>query len=489
MTKEIENELQSLIKKKVQGHQTFINFAELAERYYANENDITFNKSPSNESDASKTSTVAGLRSADNRVSHNWHQLLVDQKVAYALTYPPLFDVDDKELNKDIAAVIGSDDDFAKESKDLAIHASNTGIGWLHYWVDETTGKFDFASVDPKQVVPIYDGKLKSKLIGLIRTYIELDEVTLKEFIVYEYWTTETLRVMRQEKTTTMEAPLQPYNLFSLYDIGTRQKIGETNEYRHDRGEVPFIPFANNSLKKGDLHRYKSLIDIYDKVFSGFVNDVEDMQEIILVLTNYGGTDLAEFKEDLKTFKAIKVTNDGSGDGSGVDKLAIEIPVEARKTILEMTKEQIFVSGQGVNPNQELSTSVSGVALKQIYSLLELRTSMMESQFRIGYSRLVKAILRFLGKNPDDYQVKQTWTRTKIDNDLEQSQVIQNLAAVTSDENLAKANPIVEDWEAELALQKKEAAEVSRMEDDYLTAKATNKVPDGKVEDVIGNGE
>lgn len=114
---------------------------------------------------------------------------------------------------------------------------------------------------------------------------------------------------------------------------------------------------------------------------------------------------------------------------------------------------------------------------------------MMESQFRIGYSRLVKAILRFLGKNPEDYQVKQTWTRTKIDNDLEQSQVIQNLAAVTSDENLAKANPIVEDWEAELALQKKEAAEVSRMEDDYLTAKATNKVPDGKDEDVIGDGE
>ena len=113
---------------------------------------------------------------------------------------------------------------------------------------------------------------------------------------------------------------------------------------------------------------------------------------------------------------------------------------------------------------------------------------MMESEFRIGYSKLVKAILRFLGKEPDDYQVKQTWTRTKIDNDLEQSQVIRNLAPFTSDENLAKSNPIVEDWETELTLQKEEAASSLRMEDDYLP-NATAKVPTGTDKDVIGDGE
>lgn len=483
-----ENALNKVIKSKVDEHQPFINFAELSERYYENENDITFNKSPSNESAASKTSDVAGLRSADNRVSHNWHQLLVDQKVSYALTYPPTFDVDDETLNKEISAIIGSDDDFAKESKDLAIHASNTGKGWLHYWVDEQTRKFDFASVDSKQVIPIYNGKLKSRLVGLIRSYVELDEEDLKEYTVYEYWTDDTLRVSRKLKTSSDFDTLQPHNVFNVVDISTGDVEGSTNEYKHGLSEIPFIEFPNNSLKKGDLHRYKSLIDIYDKVFSGFVNDVEDMQEIILVLTNYGGTDLKEFKDDLKKFKAIKVNSDGSGDDSGVDKLEIEIPVEARKVILEMTKEQIFVSGQGVNPNQELSTSVSGVALKQIYSLLELRTSMMESEFRIGYSKLVKAILRFLGKEPDDYQVKQTWTRTKIDNDLEQSQVIRNLAPFTSDENLAKSNPIVEDWEAELTLQKEEAASSLRMEDDYLP-NATAKVPTGTDKDVIGDGE
>lgn len=49
-------------------------------------------------------------------------------------------------------------------------------------------------------------------------------------------------------------------------------------------------------------------IAMYTKVFSKFVNDLED----------------------LKYYKIIKVDNDGDGDKSGVSTFTIEIPVEAR---------------------------------------------------------------------------------------------------------------------------------------------------------------
>ena len=48
-----------------------------------------------------------------------------------------------------------------------------------------------------------------------------------------------------------------------------------------------------------DLKNIKPLIDVYCKVFSGFVNDLEDIQEVIFVLTNYGGADLGQFLRDL----------------------------------------------------------------------------------------------------------------------------------------------------------------------------------------------
>ena len=73
-----------------------------------------------------------------------------------------------------------------------------------------------------------------------------------------------------------------------------------TNVYEHHLGAVPFIPFRNNNLCSSDLDKIKDLCDAYDKTFSGFVDDLEDIQEVILVLTNYGGTDAGEFLRDLK---------------------------------------------------------------------------------------------------------------------------------------------------------------------------------------------
>ena len=44
-----------------------------------------------------------------------------------------------------------------------------------------------------------------------------------------------------------------------------------------------------------NLPLYRDLIDAYDKVVSGFANDMEDVQEVIFVIKNYGGTDKTEF--------------------------------------------------------------------------------------------------------------------------------------------------------------------------------------------------
>ena len=168
--------------------------------------------------------------------------------------------------------------------------------------------------------------------------------------------------------------------------------------------------------------------------------------------------DKQEFLEDLKRYKMIKMDNDGMGDQSGVTTIAIDIPTEARNLILERTKKQIFISGQGVNPETDKLGNSSGVALKFLYSLLELKAGNMETQFRSGYATLVKMILKHLGLS-DKLKIKQTWTRNSINNDTEMAQVVSTLATITSRENVAKSNPIVEDWQDELRLQKAEQEE------------------------------
>lgn len=85
------------------------------------------------------------------------------------------------------------------------------------------------------------------------------------------------------------------------------------------------------------------MIDVYDKVFSGFINDLEDVQELIFVLSGYGGTDLNGFLQDLKKYKVIKMDSD---EGAGVSTLNIEIPIEARNSVLDATRKAIFEQGQ-----------------------------------------------------------------------------------------------------------------------------------------------
>lgn len=113
---------------------------------------------------------------------------------------------------------------------------------------------------------------------------------------------------------------------------------------------MPFIPFYNNNIHTDDLRNIKPLIDVYDKVYSGFINDLDDIQELIFVLSGYGGEDLNSFLSDLKKYKTIKVDGD---EGGAVSTLNIEIPIEARNSVLEATRKAIFEQGQGFDPQPE----------------------------------------------------------------------------------------------------------------------------------------
>lgn len=442
-----------------------------AELYYKNENDILRTKNPLDDEQKLKDEPNP-LRNADNRVSHAWHRLLVNQKASYTMTTPPGFDTDDREMNTEITKLLG--DGYPKVAKNLCIAASNAGVAWLHVWRDETNGFFRYAVVDSKQIIPIYSKRLTNDLEGVLRIYEDYDD-NAETIIVYEFWNDKEVQMYSRPKKKGLDE-LERMNHFTVYDIGTDEAIGNTNTYSHEWGEVPFIPFRNSNDEQSDLKMNKSLIDVYDKVYSGFINDLDDVQEIIFVLTNYSGENKREFLEDLNTYKMVKLENDGD-EQSGVDTLAIDIPTEAREKALEVTRESIFVLGQGVDPQKNISQNNSGVALKHMYSLLELKASEMEAEFRESFAKLTRFILKYFGKDPD-IEITQTWTRSSINNDLEQAEVVAKLSPVSSDETIAKSNPLVENWEDELAKQKEENADNFRMEDDYRPDDKDDEVDD-----------
>ncbi|MFR2692021.1 MAG: phage portal protein [Enterocloster bolteae] len=55
--------------------------------------------------------------------------------------------------------------------------------------------------------------------------------------------------------------------------------------------------------------------------------------------------------------------------------------------MLATTRKRIFEQGQGIDPDPQNFGNSSGVALGFLYSLLELKAGLMETEFKIGFGR------------------------------------------------------------------------------------------------------
>lgn len=401
----------------------------LEKRYYQNDNSIRDRGILPHETDP--------IRNADNRTSHNFHQLITDEKVAYMFTYPVLFDVSDKNANEKIRIALG--DNFKSESAYLGTNATNNKVAWLHYWIDDNN-KFNYAAIETEQCIPVFNSNLKRKLVGFYRYYLEYEEDNtgkIKEYVRFEFWDDKHCEKYRFKGN---------FNGTGLTFIPA-----EYEEFEHDFEDVPFIEFKNNRNAISDLKKYKDLIDIYDKVMSGYANDLEDIQQLIYILENYGGENLKEFVGNLKRYKAVKTGTNEKGARGDVRTLQIEIPVEARNSILDILKKQIYESGQALQQDNENFGNASGVALKFFYRKLELKAGLTQIEFEKGFNKLIRVIMKFLKMtNWETCSITQTWTRNMISNDLENAQIAAESKDIISDETIIKNHSWVENPEEEL---------------------------------------
>lgn len=460
--------IKKIIKKYTMNHSDIITKSMAAERYYRNKNDILNYKKEKNIEDAESP-----LRNADNRIASNFHGLLVNQKASYTFTAPPLYDIGNTDVNKRITEVLG--DTYAKTSKDLCINASNSGVAWLHYWINSEK-KFEYGVVDSKQIIPVWSSSLNKRLLGILRVYESIEDDG-ETYTIYEYWSETESQAFRRKTADSIDEGLQTYEMFYCFVEDTQTTI-MTDTFKHEFGRVPFIPFFNNNICTSDLDNIKSLIDTYDKVFSGFVNDLEDIQEIIFVLSGYDGTDLAPFLQDLKKYKTVKV--DADADKPGLSTLTIDIPVEARDKLLTMTRKAIFEQGQGVDPQPEAFGNASGVALKYLYSLLELKAGLMETEFKLAFGEFVRAICQFL--KVECRSIIQTWTRTAITNDTELATIASSSKGVISNKTILKNHPWVEDADQEEKQLQKEQEEEEEKANQYKNTFRQDVIKDGNEE-------
>lgn len=447
--------LKEMLKDSTETYARRMTEIDTAERYYRNDTDILFAKEKRDEDDNP-------MHNADNRIPGGFHRLLVKQKASYLLTYPPMFDVGKDANNKKITSILGGR--FPKRCKQLCVNAANAGDAWVHYWDDN--GVFKYGIIKSQQLRPIWSDDMEDELVGMVRAYKQLDMDNGQWYIVYEVWSDTECQAFRRMENATYDNIVH-YDMF--FDVS-----GEpTDTYTHGFGRVPFIQFRNNDECMSDLTKtLKGLIDSYDKTYCGFVNDLEDIQEIIFVLSGYEGEDKNGLLQDIKKYKTIMLEGDKDSN-SGVETLNIEIPVEAREKLLEITRKAIFEQGQGMDPLQESFGTKSGEALKFMYCLLELKAGDTETEFRSGFDELIHVICEHEGIKCED--VIQTWTRNAIRNEKEQAEICSSSTGVISKRTTLANHPYVDNVEDELEQIEEESKDIEEDADMFDDIEETLK--------------
>ena len=403
-------------------------------RYYKNDTDILkttqtyYDENGNPQTDPTK---------ANNTLRHSFYPLLVKQKVGYLVGKPMNFMCEDPAAYDYIKSVLGEKWDSTVQ--DLVTAAANKGEEWLYCYIDHD-GKFDYVVCPMEQIIPLYNNTFKTRLEGVIRHYTT-QNLAGEETKHIEFWT--LTNVMYFEDSGG-----------GIEYTGTHAHF-TVNGVEYSFGLLPFVQFKNNADMTNDLVLVKDLIDNYDKVTSGLANDLDDIQQAIYVLKGYQGTDPVEFQKNLRFYRLIKVDEQG-----GVTKLEVNIPVTAKDSQLNRLEADIYRMGMGVDVSAEKLGNSSGVALKFIYSLLDLKCDMVETQFRKGIKHLLGLMSAWYGVingTPFDRDtVKCTFNRSLIINVKEMITNVVNSNRLVSAKTMLANHPFVTDVDFELEQMTKE---------------------------------
>lgn len=433
-------------------------------RYYTGESDILKRNIYTYEDGVKVIDTEA----TNEKVVSGFHKILVDQKTAYLVGEPMVFGSrSDNQKQLDLLQeLIG--ERWEDTIPELIKGASNKGLEWLHPFVNEE-GEFDYMIIPAEQLIPIYDYSKRKKLVAAIRFY-QLDDSVTK----LELWTSDDV--------TYYEMINGQIYLDATEEVNPAPHFTDVESVEWKSwGKVPFIKFSNNDEELSDLHFYKSIIDAYDLLVSDAQNTLSDMQSLIWALIGYDGEDLGEFVTNLKRYKAVKLDEDGN-----IKTIRAEVPVDSYKTQIDILKENIYAFGQGVNPSPDIiGNAPSGVALTNLYSLLDMKASILERKFTLA----LREFMWFVGEyvrhaklgNLDYRDITFTFNKLLLTNETEIVEMAMKSKGIISDTTIIENHPWVKDAAQEIARIEEERQKEMELFDNYNTT--FNQLNGGGVDD------
>lgn len=431
---------------------------EIGDLYYRNKTDIKDRQRTAIGASGTKE-PVGNL--ANNKLANAFVRKLVDQKVGYLLGKPLSIQTTNDQYADAWDTIF--DNALYRRMQSTGKEAVNKGIAWWFVYYDEA-GILRFRKMRSEEIIPLWADEAHTILDVVIRDY---------EVIVYEGLQRKTVRKIEWWDTTGVRRyVVDGTGLIpdvEAEDAGAHFTVivnGKEQPMNWER--VPFICWKYNEEEQPLVEIIKSLVDDYDRNKSDNSNNLEDLPDSIYKVKNYSGTDPSEFRKNLAIYRTGFV--DGDGD---IDTLQLAINVEAYKTHMEQARKDIYEFGRGVDTQGvDIGSAPSGIALKFLYSDLDLDANLMETEFQASLEQLRWFVDTHLynttGKDYSGEDLEFIFNRDMPIDEASIITAIKDSVGILSDETLVAQHPWVRNVQDEIDRLKKQKEEaLQRMSDAY----------------------
>lgn len=285
---------------------------------------------------------------------------------------------------------------------------------------------FGFFNLDHIEVfqflefVPLYDETNGSLSAGIRFWQLSKDKplrATLYEIDGYtEYiWDIDGGRILKNKT---------PYKLKVRQSVADGLEILSGENYP----TFPIVPLWGNPEHQSELVGLREQIDCYDLIKSGFANTVDEASIVYWTIQNAGGmddVDLSQFVERMKTLHAAVVSDDGASAESHV----IDVPVNARETLLERLDRDLYKDAMALDVERIAAGATTATQIRAAYEPLNSKVD----DYEYCVLNFVDSILELAG-----VEDSATFTRSMIINTAEDIETVLNASNYLPDEYVTR---------------------------------------------------
>ena len=232
-----------------------------------------------------------------------------------------------------------------------------------------------------------------------------------------------------------------------------RNAFGVVDQCDENYTQLPIAILYGNDTHESELVGLRGSIDCYDFIKSGFANQIDDTSGVYWLLKNSGAMEdpeLAQFIQRMKSVKAAAVDDDSAAEAHTLD-----VPVEARKTMLEILRRDLYEDAQMLDVAALAAVEKTATEIDAAYQPQDNKCA----DFEYCLIDFIQQICAVAGV--PDPEPKFTWN--KVTNLSEQTNMVISAAEFLDDETVLNHLPWILPEEVPDILKRRDETDMKRM--------------------------